>query len=224
MNLQFIQKTKSLVLGITALVISGGLLLTPTLVAQSTSNIVQVASGNASFSTLVTAVKAAGLVDTLSGTGPFTVLAPTNDAFAKVPAEVIRKLLLPENKATLTKILTYHVIAGTVDATQITGLTTAKTVEGQSISIAVVGGKVKLNTSTTVLTTDIRASNGIIHSIDSVLLPSDVDLSKLLDSSTLPRTGGATQTLQNNPMVLLSIVAVSIAAFTSVSFVVRRNN
>jgi transforming growth factor-beta-induced protein len=144
-----------------------------------TPNIVGVAVAAPAFSTLVAAVKAAGLVDTLSGTGPFTVFAPTNDAFAKVPADVLAKLLLPENKDALIKVLTYHVVAGKVDASQVVKLTSAKTVQGSDIKIAVVDGKVKLNTNTTVLTTDIAASNGIIHSIDSVLLPADLDLTKL---------------------------------------------
>lgn len=158
-------------------------------VATPTNNIVQTAVAAPAFSTLVAAVKAAGLVDTLSGTGPFTVFAPTNDAFAKVPADVLAKLLLPENKDALVKVLTYHVIAGKVDAAQVVKLTSAKTVQGSNVKIAVVDGKVKLNDNTTVLTTDIQTSNGIIHSIDSVLLPADLDLSKLVSAkSTTPTT------------------------------------
>jgi transforming growth factor-beta-induced protein len=149
-----------------------------------TNNIVQAAVATPAFSTLVAAVKAAGLDDTLSGTGPFTVFAPTNEAFAKVPADVLAKLLLPENKDALIKVLTYHVVAGKVDAAQVVKLTSAKTVQGSDVKIAVVDGKVKLNTTTTVLTTDIAASNGIIHSIDSVLLPADLDLTKLASAKT----------------------------------------
>jgi transforming growth factor-beta-induced protein len=152
--------------------------------AAVTNNIVQTAVAAPAFSTLVAAVKGAGLVDTLSGTGPFTVFAPTNDAFAKVPADVLAKLLLPENKDALIKVLTYHVVAGKVDAAQVVKLTSAKTVQGSDVKIAVVDGKVKLNTNTTVLTTDIAASNGIIHSIDSVLLPADLDLTKLASAKT----------------------------------------
>ena len=192
-------------------------------VAKSTNNIVQTAIAAPAFSTLVAAVKAAGLVDTLSGTGPFTVLAPTNDAFAKVPADVLAKLLLPENKDALVKVLTYHVIAGKVDAAQVVKLTSAKTVEGSNVKIAVVDGKVKLNDNTTVLTTDIQTSNGIIHSIDSVLLPADLDLSKLVSAKTAitsttvdvsktdtmkgehtVRTGG-----QDNNMIIATIIALS---------------
>jgi uncharacterized surface protein with fasciclin (FAS1) repeats len=149
--------------------------------AGSSSNIVETAISAPNFSTLVTAVKAAGLVDTLSGTGPFTVLAPTNEAFAKIPAESLAKLLLPENKDRLIKLLTYHVISGSADASQIVKLedNAAKTVEGDWIGVQVVDGKVILNTDTTVLVTDIHTSNGIIHAIDSVLVPDDVDFSDI---------------------------------------------
>jgi transforming growth factor-beta-induced protein len=170
-----------------------------------TKNIVQTAVASTDFSTLVAAVKAAGLVDTLSGTGPFTVLAPTNAAFAKIPADVLEKLLLPENKAVLAKILTYHVISGNVDAAQVVKLTTTNTVEGSAIKIAVVNGKVVLNDKTNVLTTDIKTSNGIIHSIDSVLIPASVDLTKLVGKSTKAtiRTGGQTQTI-----VIMSVLCL----------------
>jgi transforming growth factor-beta-induced protein len=154
----------------------------PAVVSQS--NIVGVAVAAPAFSTLVAAVKATGLVNTLSGNGPFTVFAPTNDAFAKVPADVLAKLLLPENKDALIKVLTYHLVAGKVDASQVVKLTSAKTVQGSDIKIAVLDGKVKLNDKTTVLTTDIATSNGIIHSIDSVLLPADLDLTKLASAKT----------------------------------------
>lgn len=185
------------------------------------NNIVQVAAANSSFSTLVDAVKLAGLVDTLSGTGPFTVFAPTNDAFAKVPADVLAKLLLPENKDALVKVLTYHVVAGKVDASQVVKLTSAKTVEGSNVKIAVVDGKVKLNDTTTVLTTDIQASNGIVHSIDSVLLPADLDLTKLVSAKTVEadhskgehtvRTGGANLSIVTLIITLISIVSLGFA-------------
>ena len=189
--------------------------------APISNNIVQTAIVNPSFSTLVTTLKAASLVDTLSGTGPFTVLAPTNDAFAKVPADVLAKLLLPENKDTLVKILTYHVVAGKIDAAQVVKLTSAKTVEGSNLKIGVVDGKVKLNDSTTVLTTDIQTSNGIIHSIDSVLIPASVDLSKLVSTKStttvdVPKTDtmkgdhtvrtGGSNSYNANPMILLGLV------------------
>jgi transforming growth factor-beta-induced protein len=177
-----------------------------------TANIVDTAVAAPDFSTLVAAVKAAGLVDTLTGTGPFTVLAPTNAAFAKIPADTLAKLLLPENKAILTKILTYHVISGKVDAAQVVKLTTANTVEGSSIKIAVVNSKVKLNDTTTVIATDIMASNGIIHSIDSVLIPPSVDLTKLVGTATKAtvRTGGQTQTIAL--MSVLCIIAFGLVS------------
>ena len=131
--------------------------------------IVDVAAGNPDFSTLVTAIKAAGLVETLSGDGPFTVFAPTNAAFAKLPEGTLESLLadIPE----LKKVLTYHVVAGKVMAADVTGMKSAATVQGDDVTIAVVDGSVKLNDAATVTATDIEASNGVIHVIDSVLLP-----------------------------------------------------
>ncbi|MBK6870479.1 MAG: fasciclin domain-containing protein [Kineosporiaceae bacterium] len=138
--------------------------------------IVEVAAANADFSTLVAAVKAAGLVDTLNGAGPFTVFAPTNEAFAALPAGLVDKLLLPANKATLTKILTYHVLPAEVMAADVkAGM--VKTVEGGEITITTDGG-VKVNEAG-VTATDVDASNGVIHVIDKVLVPADVDVSKL---------------------------------------------
>ncbi len=134
--------------------------------------IVDVAAGNPDFSTLVAAVKAAGLVETLSGTGPFTVFAPTNEAFAALPAGVLDKLLLPENKETLTKVLTYHVVPGKVTSDQVTA-GDVTTVEGSPIAITTDGG-VKINGTTTVTAVDVEASNGVIHVIDSVLIPAEV--------------------------------------------------
>lgn len=145
-------------------------------------NIVGVAAGNADFSTLVTAVKAAGLVDTLSGAGPFTVFAPTNAAFGKLPAGTVETLVKPENKATLTKILTCHVVAGKVEAKTLLGAIqsnggayTINTVGGCAFKAAVEGGKVVITDEkggkSTVTATDVGASNGVIHVIDSVLMP-----------------------------------------------------
>lgn len=139
--------------------------------AKSDPNIVEVAVSNPDFSTLVAAVKAAGLVETLAGTGPFTVFAPTNAAFSKLPAETLSNLLKPENKEQLTSILKYHVVSGKVMANQVVELKAAKTVQGQSVSIAVEGGKVFLNGQTQVVKTDVVAGNGVIHVIDTVLLP-----------------------------------------------------
>jgi uncharacterized surface protein with fasciclin (FAS1) repeats len=139
--------------------------------------IVDVAAGNPDFSTLVAAVQAAGLVETLNGEGPFTVFAPTNEAFAALPAGVLDALLLPENKDALVKILTYHVVPGTVMAADVTA-GDAATVEGQNITIATDGG-VTVN-GAAVVQTDVVASNGVIHVIDAVLLPPDVDAAALV--------------------------------------------
>ncbi len=131
-------------------------------------DIVETAVAAGSFSTLATALKAAGLVETLKGKGPFTVFAPTDDAFKKLPAGTLEKLLA--DKAQLTKVLTYHVVAGKVMAADVVKLSEAKTVEGSPVKIAVKDGKVKVNDAN-VVKTDVGASNGVIHVIDSVILP-----------------------------------------------------
>ncbi len=136
----------------------------------ATPDIVDTAVGAGIFKTLVAAVQAAGLVDTLKSDGPFTVFAPTDEAFAKLPAGTVENLLKPENKATLVKILTYHVVAGKVLAGDVVKLKSAKTVQGQNVKIKVKGGKVTLNKSK-VVKTDIMTSNGVIHVIDTVLMP-----------------------------------------------------
>src|SRR4051812_32887924 len=122
------------------------------------------------FNTLVAAVKAAGLVDTLKGPGPFTVFAPTDEAFAKLPPGTVENLLKPENKTQLQKILTYHVVAGHVTAKEVVKLPSAKTLEGGSLHVHAGNGGVMVN-SAHVTKTDIAASNGVIHVIDTVLLP-----------------------------------------------------
>jgi transforming growth factor-beta-induced protein len=136
----------------------------------ATPTIVSTAVANPEFSTLVTALKAAGLVETLNGAGPFTVFAPTNAAFAKLPAGTVENLLKPENKADLVKILTYHVVPAKVLAKDLVDGQAAPTVQGQTIKVGVHSG-VTLNDKTTVTSTDIDAGNGVIHVIDSVLLP-----------------------------------------------------
>jgi uncharacterized surface protein with fasciclin (FAS1) repeats len=145
--------------------------------ATAPGTIVDVAVGAGNFTTLVAAVTAAGLVETLSGTGPFTVFAPTDEAFAALPAGVLDALLLPENKAILAKILTYHVVSGMVMAADVTDSDVA-TVEGQTIKLATMGG-VTVN-GAKVVAADVMASNGVIHAIDAVILPPDVDVAKLL--------------------------------------------
>jgi uncharacterized surface protein with fasciclin (FAS1) repeats len=139
--------------------------------------IVDVAVGAGSFSTLVAAVTAADLVETLSGEGPFTVFAPTDDAFAALPAGVLDALLLPENKALLAQILTYHVVSGMVMAADVTDGDVA-TVEGQSVTLSTASG-VTVN-GANVVTADVAASNGVIHAIDAVILPPGVDVSKFV--------------------------------------------
>lgn len=134
-------------------------------------DIVDTAIQAGKFSTLARALTAAGLVGTLKGHGPFTVFAPTDEAFAKVPQETLRELLKPENKDKLTAILTYHVIAGKIMARDVVNLNTATTVQGQSIKIDAKDG-VKIDNAK-VITADIEAINGVIHMIDAVLMPSN---------------------------------------------------
>ena len=130
-------------------------------------NIIETAVANPEFSTLVTAVTAAGLVDTLSGAGPFTVFAPTNEAFAKIPTTTLAAVLA--DKAKLTSILTYHVVAGKVMAKDVATMTEATTVQGKKVTIDAKHGVMVNNAKVT--TADIECSNGVIHVIDTVLMP-----------------------------------------------------
>jgi uncharacterized surface protein with fasciclin (FAS1) repeats len=147
-----------------------------------TKNIVENAMDSKDHTTLVAAVKAAGLVDTLEGTGPFTVFAPSNEAFDKLPAGTVDTLVKPENKATLTKILTYHVVAGKVTSKELLkmikmggGKAELKTVEGGTLTATTSGGKIMLTDEkggmSTVTIADVYQSNGIIHVVDTVLMP-----------------------------------------------------
>lgn len=138
--------------------------------ASKSKDIVDTAVGAKQFNTLVAAVKAAGLVDTLKGEGPFTVFAPTDAAFEKLPAGTVETLLKPENKDKLVSILTYHVVPGKVMAKDVVKLDKAKTVQGSTVSIKVKNGKVMVDNAK-VVKTDIKCSNGVIHVIDSVILP-----------------------------------------------------
>ncbi|AZQ58104.1 fasciclin domain-containing protein [Maribacter sp. MJ134] len=149
---------------------------------ETTPNIVGVAAGNDSFTTLVAAVKAAGLVETLSGTGPFTVFAPTNEAFAKLPEGTVENLLKPENKEALTGILTYHVVSGKYEAAAVieaingnNGAFTVETVQGGTITLSLQDGNVMLTDAkggtSTVVIADVAASNGVIHALDTVVMP-----------------------------------------------------
>ena len=156
--------TKSMIASIAAIVFVAG--------AQAqapTKDIVDTAVGAGSFKTLVSLVKEAGLVDTLKGEGPFTVFAPTDDAFKKLPKKTVDALLADKEK--LKAVLLYHVVSGKVKAADVVTLKSAKTVGGKSVDIMVAGNKVKLNKNTTVVKTDIMATNGVIHVIDTVLIP-----------------------------------------------------
>ena len=144
--------------------------------AAAAGDLVAVASSTEGFSTLVAALSAAGLVETLQGAGPFTVFAPSDDAFAALPAGLLEKLLLPENVAVLTSILTYHVVSGTVMSADIMA-GDVPTVEGSTVALDTASG-VTVN-GATVTTADVAASNGVIHVIDAVMVPPTVDLSKL---------------------------------------------
>lgn len=150
--------------------------------AQAEKDIIGVASGSPDHTTLVAAVKEAGLVSTLQGKGPFTVFAPTNAAFDKLPAGTVSGLLKPENKAKLTAILTYHVVAGNLDAKTVlaaikkgNGKAVLTTVQGGKLTASLENGKVVLTDAnggkSTVVTTDLKAKNGVIHVIDTVLMP-----------------------------------------------------
>ncbi len=154
----------------------GGAAMSPT------ATIVTNASAAPNLTTLVTAVKAAGLVDTLSGPGPFTVFAPTNDAFAKLPAGTVDTLTQPDNKATLTKILTYHVVSGTYGAKKLmkqikknNGTLQLNTVQGEPLTLSMDGNMIKITDAkggTAMITTaDVFQSNGVVHVIDTVLMP-----------------------------------------------------
>ena len=145
--------------------------------AAEGDTIVDVAAANGSFSTLVSAIEAAGLTETLNGEGPYTVFAPTDEAFAALPEGTLDKLLLPENKEVLTQILTYHVVPGEVMAADVTTGPVA-TVEGSELDVVSEGGNVTVN-GATVSEADVTASNGVIHVIDTVLIPESVDVSSL---------------------------------------------
>ena len=157
------------ILKLAAIVVMSLSMIAPSF-AQMKSDIVDTAVSAGSFNTLVAAVQAAGLVDTLKGDGPFTVFAPTDDAFAALPAGTVENLLKPENKATLVKILTYHVVPGKVMSSDIAGneLSPA-TVEGSTLDINATNGV--MIDGANVVTADIETSNGVIHVIDKVIMP-----------------------------------------------------
>ena len=133
-------------------------------------DIIDTALSAGNFSTLAAALGAAGLIETLKGDGPFTVFAPTDEAFSKIPAETLSKLLQPENKEKLIAILTYHVVSGRVTADEVTNLESATSLQGQTVKISTKDG-IRINDAR-VLTPDVQATNGVIHIIDAVLIPS----------------------------------------------------
>lgn len=217
----FLQILKKSILKISAIFLFATVIFSPMKVLAA-ENIVGVASGNADFSTLVTAIKAAGLVDTLSGPGPFTVFAPTDAAFKKLPAGLLEKLVMPENKAALSKILTYHVVSGKNMAADVILLDgkSVVTVNGGSVKIKIVSGAVVLNTNVNVTKTDIAASNGVIHVIDQVLVPSDLDLTTLVSKPADPAVMKE-NTVRSGGFVAVSIITV--ISFLGLGIAFRRS-
>lgn len=187
----------SLALIITLLVINVTAAFAAAPVEQSDQTVVDIAVADGRFTTLVTALQAADLVDTLSGEGPFTVFAPTDDAFAALPAGTLDSLLA--DIPALTDVLLYHVVSGNVLAADVVTLTSADTVLGQPVAIKVEDGNVFVNDSQVIIT-DIQGSNGVIHVIDAVLIPAAAEEAP----ATLPQSGGEISSTTN------TIVAVSI--------------
>jgi uncharacterized surface protein with fasciclin (FAS1) repeats len=165
---------KRLSIAVAALAVAGGLAAPVAASAAPKKDLVQTAVAAGQFKTLVSLVKQAGLAKTLSGNTKFTVFAPTDDAFAKVPKKTLTAL--GKNKAALKQVLLYHVVAGAVPAKQVVKLSSVKTVEGSKVRIKVRNGTVYLNGTTKVVKTNVRASNGIIHVVNKVLIPKDLDL------------------------------------------------
>ena len=187
-----------------------------TLTVPPTKDIVETAVANGNFKSLATALTKADLVNTLKGAGPFTVFAPTDAAFAKLPSDVLNGLLNdPAKKADLVNILTYHVVSGKVPASEVVKLTSAKTVQGSDVKITVRNGEVFLNDNVKVVTTDIQASNGIIHVIDTVLMPQakEVMTGSPSSDSGLIRTGG--QSVSNTIIAISSLVTIASATYLS---------
>jgi uncharacterized surface protein with fasciclin (FAS1) repeats len=163
----------SVVLMCVGMAATAGFLVRPQVAAAegpAKKDIVETAVAAGNFKTLAAALNAAGLIDTLKGAGPFTVFAPTDEAFAKLPAGTVENLLKPENKEKLVAILTYHVVPAKAMAKDVAGMSSAKTVNGKELKLKVDGGTVMINDAV-VTTANIETSNGVIHVIDTVLLP-----------------------------------------------------
>ncbi|MFN0060149.1 MAG: fasciclin domain-containing protein [Planctomycetota bacterium] len=172
------------VAAVAAVIVGQGAVLTAT---AAEKDIVTTAVEAGSFKTLAAALKAGGLIETLQGKGPFTVFAPTDEAFAKLPAGTVENLLKPENKAQLVAVLTYHVVTGQVTAAQVVKLNAAATVNGQRVDIKVKNDQVGIDQST-VVKADIQCSNGIIHVIDQVVLPSSMNIPSTADKAGIFKT------------------------------------
>lgn len=187
---------------------------------QSQKNITETASVNNDFSTLVSLIKTADLADSFASDRTLTVFAPTNEAFNKIPKETLAKLQLPENLNSLKKILNYHTLEGSIDSTQLSMLTTANTIERSTISISNQNNTIKINDVATVITPNIKTTNGLIHAIDSVLIPPTVIINDLNPSpdqspdSGMVRSGGSSTV---SMLGYFSVVLVLLsAAFMSV--------
>ncbi len=183
-----------------------GLLLPFGTIVQAQGDIVDVAAADGRFTTLVTAVQAAGLEDALRGEGPLTVFAPTDDAFARLPEGTVEALL--DDIPTLTDILLYHVVSGQVMAADVVELTSAETLQGDSISITVENGRVFLNKDVEVIITDVEASNGVIHVIDAVLLPPAAEEAH----TELPAVGVAPEAMGPSLILLAPLGAAAAGA------------
>ena len=181
--------------------------------AQGEKNIVEIAAGDDRFETLVAAVQAAGLVETLQGEGPFTVFAPTDDAFAALPEGTVDALL--QDTETLSKILTYHVVSGNVMAADVVGLDgqDVGTVQGENVMVKVDGGNVMINDANVIIT-DIVASNGVIHVIDKVIIPPTVAaaMSAAPAPATMPSTGADNSPSQAALPMLMAVVGLLLLA------------
>ena len=167
------RKTQVIVAALVCAALVAGFLARPQVVSAdepAKKDIVDTAVAAGSFKTLAAALKAGGLIDTLKGAGPFTVFAPTDEAFAKLPAGTVQDLLKPQNKEKLVAILTYHVVPAKAMAKDVAGMSSAKTVNGKELKLKIDGNKVMVNEAT-VIKADIETSNGVIHVIDAVLLP-----------------------------------------------------
>ncbi len=188
--------------------------------APATRTISQTAVATPNLSTLVTALQAAGLVETLNGTGPFTVFAPVNPAFAALPADVLTRLLETNNRAILTKVLTFHVVRGSFRASQLTNGQTLTTVEGTQLTVSIANGVVRIN-GAQVTTADVEASNGVIHLIDGVLLGSldIVDQATIRGFSSLVSAvaaAGLVDALRGGGTTGLTVFAPTNAAFAAI--------